>query len=73
MLDVVGMRVGPQDDLRLDPPALRRRQQRLQRRPGIHVQGRPALLVGDQVGVREVARMEAPFDEHGGTLPAYLR
>jgi len=31
---------------------------------------RAALLVGDEVGVREVARMEAPFDEHGGTLSA---
>jgi len=44
--------------------------QRFERRPGIHVKGGPALVVRDQVGVGEVARMEAPFDEHGGTLPA---
>jgi phage shock protein A len=73
VLDMVGMRMGPQDDLRLDPPVLRRLLQRLERRSGIDVQGGPALLICNEVGVREVARMQAPFDEHGGTLPAYLR
>jgi hypothetical protein len=67
------MRVSPEHDLRLDPPALGRLQQRLQRRAGIYVQGSSTLLVGDEIGVRQVARMEAPFDEHSGTLPAHLR
>ena len=60
----------PEDNGRLDPPALGCRPQRLERRPGIDVQGGSTLLVCDKVRVREVARMEAPFDEHGGTLPA---
>ena len=34
VLDVVGMRVGPQDYLGLDPPALGRLPQRLERRAG---------------------------------------
>jgi hypothetical protein len=62
--------VRPENNSRLDPPALGRRAQRLERRAGIDIKSRPTLLVGHQVGIREVARMEAPFDEHGGTLPA---
>ena len=66
------MRVRPEDVARLDAPALGRLQQRLERRARVHEHGRAALLVRDEVGVRELARMQAPFDEHGGTLPGNL-
>jgi hypothetical protein len=67
---VVCVGVGSKHDCRLDPPSLRRREKGRERGARVHVQGRPSLLVGHEVRVREVARMEAPFDEHGGTLPA---
>jgi len=70
VLHMVGVRVGPEHELRLHTPLLRRRPQGGKRRSGIHVESRPTLLVGHEVGVREITRMQAPFDEHGGTLPA---
>jgi hypothetical protein len=67
------MRVRPQHELGLDSPTVRGASERLERSPGVDVEGDPSFLVGDEVGVREVARMQAPFDEHGGTLSAHLR
>jgi hypothetical protein len=64
VLDVVGMRVGAQDVGRLDAPLRRRPQQRLQRGPRIHEDGRAALLVRDQIGVREETVIHAPCHQH---------
>ena len=37
-------------------------------RAGVDVDGRSALLVGDEIGVREPARMHAPLDQHAGNV-----
>ena len=71
--DVVGVRVGAQDVARLDAPARRRLLQRPDVGPGVDEQRRAALLVCDEVGVRQPVGVHAPFDEHGGTLPGHLR
>ena len=70
VFDVIRVGVRPQDELGLDAPVLRGPLQRFEGSPGVDVEGHPAFLVSHQIGVREVARMHAPFDEHGGTLPA---
>ena len=44
--------------------ALDHREEGLERRAAVDEDGRPARLVGDEVGVREPARMHAPLDQH---------
>src|SRR5919201_5053992 len=71
--DVVVVRMRTQDQLRPDAPALAGGAQRLERRAGVDVERRSALLVGDEIRVREPAGIHAPLDEHGGTLPVHLQ
>ena len=54
--DVVGVGVRRQQVRRLDLEPLDRREQRLDRRPGVDEHGRPAGPVGDEIGVREPRR-----------------
>ena len=68
VLDVVGIGVRAEDIARLDAPLLGGGQQRLERGPCVHVYGRAALLVRDEVGVRKPAWMQRPFDEHAARL-----
>jgi hypothetical protein len=45
-------------------PALGRLEERLHGRPGVDEDRRPALLVREEISVREPARIHAPLDEH---------
>jgi hypothetical protein len=65
MHDVIRVRVRPKHVRRRNSPLRSRLEQRLQRRAGIDVHGRPALLVRDEIGVREPAWIHAPGYQHG--------
>src|SRR5262249_62357197 len=71
--DVVVVPVRAKDERRLDSPFLHSSTQRLERRTGVDEHGGSALLVRDDIGVRQPVRMHAPSDEHDGTLPTHLR
>src|SRR5207244_39153 len=69
VLDVVVMSMCPEDERRLDAPALDGLTQGSERSARVDVYGRPAHLVRDEVGVRQPVGMHAPSDEHTDTLP----
>ena len=48
----------------LDAPFLGAPEERRERRPRVDEDGRAAGLVGDEIGVREPARIHAPLDQH---------
>src|SRR5262249_42638471 len=66
--DVVAVRMGAEDVRRREPVVADEGEQGLERRTRIHEDRGAALRVADDVGVREVAGIEAAFDEHGPTL-----
>ena len=72
VLDVVGVRVRAEHGASASAPALDGRQQRLERRAASRRSTAvAALLVADDVRVRQPPRVHAPLDEHGAsTLPA---
>jgi hypothetical protein len=53
---------------RRQPVRAGEREERLDRRTRVDEDGGAALLVADEVRVREVPGVEAAFDEHDGTL-----
>ena len=64
VLDVIVVRMSPQHAFGPHTPAADRLEQRLQRRARVDEHRLPALLVGDEKGIRKVVRMHAPFDQH---------
>src|SRR6187551_110468 len=62
--DVIVMRVGSQHVAWFDAPSASELDQRLHGRTGIDEDTRPALLVRDEVGIRQPARIHASFGEH---------
>src|SRR5262249_16952135 len=61
VLDVVAVTVGAEDCDRLRSPALHGFEQRLHRRTAVDEDGGSALLVRDDVRIREVSGMHAPL------------
>ena len=66
--DVVVVRMRPQDCGRRRAPALDGRDERAEIGAGVDEERRPALAVGDRVGVRQPVGLHAPLDQHGGNL-----
>src|SRR5947207_14363079 len=62
--DVVQVRVRAENVFGLDAPALGGGQERLHGRAGVDEDGRSALLVGHEVGVREPPWIHAALDKH---------
>ena len=62
--NVVGIGVGGQQVRDVQAVALDCVVQGLERGAGVDEDGRPAVLVSEEVGVREPARMHRPLDDH---------
>ena len=68
VLDVIGVRVRPQQVRRCQPFALDDLEQRPERRAAVDEHGDPAGLVADHVRVRQPALVHRPSDDHAYTL-----
>ena len=70
LADVVVVMVGEQHVRRLEAEAIGRLDQRLDRAAGVDEEGRTALTVGDEEGVRDELRVERALDDHAAILGA---